>query len=176
MGRSLDYRKRCELMTFFQHFWKSFIWSNTHLKIMRSWRSRSKKATNRKQNNQHYIRDLNYPLLKVSVRWWWEKEMLSSFTQTCCTEVMPTEVTEEGWRWLQLTIQRETTLPKYTTTHITRKWRRYRVCTDAFIGHVNSIPTIPLSTGISRKISQPYMLSLTECAWEFRNNALWCTN
>ena len=41
-------------------------------------------------------------------------------------------------------------------------------------GHVNSIPTIQFFTGISRNTqSKLYMLSLTECAWDFQNNALW---
>ena len=44
------------------------------------------------------------------------------------------------------------------------------------IGHVNNIPTMQLITGISRNTqSKSYMLSLTECDWEFRNNALWDT-
>ena len=45
------------------------------------------------------------------------------------------------------------------------------------IGHVNNIPTMQLFTGIPRNTqSKCYMLSLTECVWEFRNNALWDTH
>ena len=42
------------------------------------------------------------------------------------------------------------------------------------IGHVNNIPTMHFFNGISRNTqSKSYiMLSLTECVWEFRNNAL----
>ena len=44
----------------------------------------------------------------------------------------------------------------------------------ARIGHVNNIPTMQLFTGIPRNTqSKSYMLSLTECVWEFPNNALW---
>ena len=44
------------------------------------------------------------------------------------------------------------------------------------IGHVINIPSMQLLTGISRNTqSNSYMLSLTECVWEFRNNALWDT-
>ena len=45
------------------------------------------------------------------------------------------------------------------------------------IGHVNNIPTMQSFTGISRNTqSKSYMLSLTECIWEFWNNALWDTD
>ena len=44
------------------------------------------------------------------------------------------------------------------------------------IGHINNIPTMQLFTGISRHTqSKSYMLSLTECVWKLRNNALWDT-
>ena len=44
------------------------------------------------------------------------------------------------------------------------------------IGHVNNNPTMQLITGITRNTqSKSYTLSLTECVWEFRNNALWDT-
>ena len=40
------------------------------------------------------------------------------------------------------------------------------------IGHVNDIPTMQFFTGISRNTqSNSYMSSLTECVWEFQNNA-----
>ena len=43
----------------------------------------------------------------------------------------------------------------------------------AGIGHVHNIPTMQFFTGISRKIqSKLYMLTLTACVWDFRNNAL----
>ena len=42
---------------------------------------------------------------------------------------------------------------------------------DCTIGHVNNIPTMQFFTGISRYTqSKSYMVSLTECVWEFRNN------
>ena len=42
------------------------------------------------------------------------------------------------------------------------------------IGHVNNISTMQFFTGISRNTqSKSYILSLTECVWEFQNNALW---
>ena len=42
------------------------------------------------------------------------------------------------------------------------------------MGHVNNIPTIQYFTGISRNTqSKLYMLSLTECVWDFQNNVLW---
>ena len=45
------------------------------------------------------------------------------------------------------------------------------------IGHVYNIPTIRFITRISRNTqSKSYMLSLTECVWEIRNNALWDTH
>ena len=45
------------------------------------------------------------------------------------------------------------------------------------IGHVNNIPTIQFFIGISRNTqSKSYMLSLTECVWDFQNDALWDTN
>ena len=45
------------------------------------------------------------------------------------------------------------------------------------IGHVNNIPTMQNFTGISRNTrSKSYVLSLTECVWEFQNNALWDTH
>ena len=41
-------------------------------------------------------------------------------------------------------------------------------------GHDTDIPTVQLFTGTSRYTqSKSYMLSLIECVWEFRNNALW---
>ena len=44
------------------------------------------------------------------------------------------------------------------------------------IGHVNNIPSMQFFTRISWYTrSKSYMLSLTECVWEFRNNALWDT-
>ena len=44
------------------------------------------------------------------------------------------------------------------------------------IGHVNNIPTMQLFTGIPKNTqSKSYMLSLTECVWDFQNNALTCT-
>ena len=45
------------------------------------------------------------------------------------------------------------------------------------IGRVNNIPTKQFLIGISKN-TQPksYMLSLTECVWEFLNNALWDTH
>ena len=43
-------------------------------------------------------------------------------------------------------------------------------------GHVNNIPKMQFVTGISRNApSQSYMLSLTECVWDFQNNSLWDT-
>ena len=46
-----------------------------------------------------------------------------------------------------------------------------------FIGHVSDVPSMQLITGISRNTqSISYMLSLTECVWEFQNNALWDTH
>ena len=45
------------------------------------------------------------------------------------------------------------------------------------IGHVNNIPTMQFLSGISRNTqSKSYMLSLTECVWNFQNNALWETH
>ena len=45
------------------------------------------------------------------------------------------------------------------------------------IGHFNNIPTMQFFTGIPRNIlSKSYTLSLTECAWDFHNNALWDTH
>ena len=41
------------------------------------------------------------------------------------------------------------------------------------IAHVNNIPTMQSFTGISRNTqSKSYMLSLTECVWDFQDNAL----
>ena len=45
------------------------------------------------------------------------------------------------------------------------------------IGHVNDIPPMQFLIGISRNTqSKSYILSLTECVWEFKNNALWDTH
>ena len=47
------------------------------------------------------------------------------------------------------------------------------------IGHVNKIPTMRWNffSGISRNTqAKSYMLSLTECVWDFQNNALWDTH
>ena len=45
------------------------------------------------------------------------------------------------------------------------------------IGRVNKIPTMQFFAGISRNTqSRLYMLSLTECVWDFQNNALWDTH
>ena len=45
------------------------------------------------------------------------------------------------------------------------------------IGHVKNIPTKQFFTRISRNTqSKSYTLSLTECVWEVRNNALWDTH
>ena len=47
----------------------------------------------------------------------------------------------------------------------------------AAIGHVNNIPTMQFFTQISRNTkSKAYMLSLSECVWDFQNNALWHTH
>ena len=41
------------------------------------------------------------------------------------------------------------------------------------IEHVNNIPTMQYSNGTSRNTqSKSYMLSLTECVWDFQNIAL----
>ena len=41
------------------------------------------------------------------------------------------------------------------------------------IGHVNNIPKMQSFTGISRNTqSKSYMLSLTECIWDFQDKAL----
>mgnify|MGYP001795320705 CR=1 FL=1 len=48
---------------------------------------------------------------------------------------------------------------------------------DKTIGHVNNIPTMHFFRGISRNTqSKLYMLSLTECVWDFQHNALWDTH
>ena len=45
------------------------------------------------------------------------------------------------------------------------------------MGHVNNIPTMQCFTENSKNTqSNSYMLSLTECVWEFWNNALWDTH
>ena len=48
------------------------------------------------------------------------------------------------------------------------------------MGHVCYIPTMQFFTGISRNTqSKSYtntMLSLTECVWNFKNDALWDTH
>ena len=42
------------------------------------------------------------------------------------------------------------------------------------IGHDNNIPTMQFFAGFSKNTQpQSYILSLTECVWVFRNNALW---
>ena len=52
------------------------------------------------------------------------------------------------------------------------------ICLRIQIRHVDNIPTMQFFTGISRNIlSKSYkMLSLTECVWDFLNNALWDTH
>ena len=40
-------------------------------------------------------------------------------------------------------------------------------------GHVNNISTMQSSGNTP---SESYMLSLTECVWDFQNNALWDTH
>ena len=50
-------------------------------------------------------------------------------------------------------------------------------CLFIIIRHVNNIPTMQYFTGISRNTqSKSYMLPLTECDWDFQNNALWDTH
>ena len=45
------------------------------------------------------------------------------------------------------------------------------------IGHVSNIPTMQFFTGISRNTqSKSSMLSVTECVWDFQNNASWDTH
>ena len=45
------------------------------------------------------------------------------------------------------------------------------------IGQVNNIPAMQFLSRISRNTqSKSYMLSLTECVWDFQNNALWDTH
>ena len=45
------------------------------------------------------------------------------------------------------------------------------------LGHFNNIPAMQFFTGISRHTqSKSCRLSLTQCVWEFRNNALWATH
>ena len=40
------------------------------------------------------------------------------------------------------------------------------------LGHINNIPIMQFLTGTSSNTqSKSYTLSLTECVWEFRNNA-----
>ena len=43
------------------------------------------------------------------------------------------------------------------------------------VGHVNNIPRMQFFIGISRN-TQNQMLSLTDCVWNFQNNALWDTH
>ena len=42
-------------------------------------------------------------------------------------------------------------------------------------GHANKIPTMQFSLEYPEILRQNHMLSLTECVWEFQNNALWDT-
>ena len=45
------------------------------------------------------------------------------------------------------------------------------------IGHFNNIHAMQFFPGVSRNTrSKSYMPSLTECVWEFQNNALWDTH
>ena len=42
------------------------------------------------------------------------------------------------------------------------------------MGHVKNIPTMQFFTRILQNTqSKSFLLSLTECVWEFQNNALW---
>ena len=51
------------------------------------------------------------------------------------------------------------------------------VIDENYMRDVNNIPTMQFITGISRNTQlKPYMPSLTECVWEFRNDALRDTN
>ena len=47
-----------------------------------------------------------------------------------------------------------------------------------YIKHVNNVSPNANFTGISEKYSIRilFMLSMTECVWEFQNNALWDTH
>ena len=72
--------------------------------------------------------------------------------------------------WVRCELHPDTTL-HFTLTHlkplnVIKFWLQL-----ILIGHV--IPTMQFFAGISRNTqSKPYMLSLTECVWDFHNNAL----
>ena len=64
------------------------------------------------------------------------------------------------------------------TTGPCRELRRLlmsrQVLNSGQLRHINNIPIMQFFTGTSRITqSKSYVLSLTECVWEFRNNALW---
>ena len=64
----------------------------------------------------------------------------------------------------------------FSSTHIGAEVNFCKRMTNHTIGHVNNIPTMQFFTGIPRITqSNSYMLSLTECCWEFQNDALWDT-
>ena len=54
------------------------------------------------------------------------------------------------------------------------KHKTGEVCVKTrLIGHVNNIPTMQFFNGISGNTqSKSYMLLLTECVWDFQNNAM----
>ena len=57
-----------------------------------------------------------------------------------------------------------------------RSFKQHMQAGDCNIGCVNNIPTIQFFTRISRNTqSKSYMLSLTDCVWDFQNNVLWDT-
>ena len=41
------------------------------------------------------------------------------------------------------------------------------------ISHINNIPTMHFHWNFQKKQSKSYMPLLTECVWDFQNNALW---
>ena len=86
----------------------------------------------------------------------------------------------KNWWWWHLNLSFGESYWLYQNENVRLKSSCIILCSTSLanvLGHVNNIPAIQFFTVISRKTqSKLYILSFTECVWNFQNNALWDTH
>ena len=112
------------------------------------------------------------------------KTIMTLLTKRQCSKVIDVHI----WHYFSYTVQILVSLEwspslnqciififiNYISKHCIECW--WLETCQVSVEHVNNIPTMQVFTEISRNTqSKSYMLSLTECIWEFPNNALWDT-
>ena len=101
-----------------------------------------------------------------------EQEIIDEITSKTTSEVVKRSILDGvgKWKGLSLYLVFQTQLEAEAMPLCSNQVEGVLLAT----GHVNNIPTMQFFTGISRNTqSKTYMLSLTECVWDFQNIALW---